>query len=571
MRTPWHGPLGRQGSRTKWRIAGAITPIDALSSIRPKPDESIVLHLRPPILALMSALPFLQLQAAEPAPFDLPGPGLHVTVQRDGITLPIGAVPTLSAGDMVSIRADLPKDQGAKFLLLSAFLRGATNPPPKDWIRTAETWKRKDKDKTLSLKVPEGAKQFALFFVPDTGGATDAIADTVRGRPGEFVRASQALNQASLDRSRLDAFMGAIQAQGNTHPEYLRTLAPVLARSLSMKINDGCLDQVIARQASCLLENRESLVLADMHSSSIAETLTGAPTDLALQLSTTREAGYGFYTPYIGVVRDVAKIFGAFSNPQFNYLPTLSLRREDNVALLLNAAPSFQKPKSVLVAAMPAIEADRPPQLRSLQDKPICATSAGAVFPVDGAPLIYSTGYARKMAVSIAPASGKPIDIPVEAKADSGGYVFRNDRGLPADLAGPAKATLHGFWGFEQFQGPAFEVQFPDREPSRPAEDAPLTPGRDNAVTLTALAPACVAGISASQGKSAPKPVSWQVQGDKALSLTVPVAGAEAGDLVLQIRQYGVAEPLSVPLRVAQPAPPPAPEAAPAPPVSPAG
>src|SRR3546814_20769623 len=53
---------------------------------------------------------------------------------------------------------------------------------------------------------------------------------------------------------------------------YLRTLAPTLARSLSMKLNEGCLDRVIARQASCLLEDRESLVLADMHSSSIAET-----------------------------------------------------------------------------------------------------------------------------------------------------------------------------------------------------------------------------------------------------------------------------------------------------------
>src|SRR3546814_14486644 len=82
--------------------------------------------------------------------------------------------------DLLSIQADLPKDQGTKFLLLSAFLRGATNPPPEDWIRTVETWKRKDKDKTLWLQVPEGAKQLVLFFVPETGGASDAISDPVR-------------------------------------------------------------------------------------------------------------------------------------------------------------------------------------------------------------------------------------------------------------------------------------------------------------------------------------------------------------------------------------------------------
>src|SRR3546814_823356 len=412
---------------------------------------------------------------------------------------------------------------------------------------------RKDKDKTLWLQVPEGAKQLVLFFVPETGGASDAISDTVRGRPGEFVRAIQALNQASLDRSRLDEFMGAIQAPANTHPEYLRTLAPTLARSLSMKLNERCLASGIARQATCLREDRESLVLADMHSSSIAETLAGAPTDLALQLSTTREAGYGYYTPYIGVVRDVARIFGAFNNPQFRYLPTLSLRRGNKVSLLLNAAPSFQKPKSVLVAAMPAIEADLPPRLRSIQEEPICASRQEVVLPVDGAPLVYSTSYARKMAIRVTSAAGKTFDLPVEARADRGGYVLKNDRPIPAGLVGPVRATLHGFWGFKPFQGPEFALQFAGGEPWRPAKDEPLTPGRDNPLTLRGVAPACVASISVSQGQSRAKALSWEVRGDKTLSLNVPVAGAEAGDLVLQIKEHGVAEPVNVLLPVAQP------------------
>lgn len=514
-------------------------------------------------ITIVPALFLSPIQAAEPGPFDLPGPGLKVTVKRDGVTLPIDAVPALAANDILSIQADLPKDQGTKFLLLSAFLRGATNPPPRDWIRTAETWKRKEKEKSLLLKVPDGAKQLVLFFVPETGGASDAISDTVRGRPGEFVRATQALNQASLDRSRLDAFMLAIQTQGNTHPEFLRTLAPTLARSLSMKLNEGCLDRVLARQASCLLENRESLVLADMHSNSIAESLAGAPTDLALQLSSTREAGYGYYTPYIGVVRDVARIFGAFSNPQFDYLPTLSMRRSDNVSLLLNAAPSFQKPKSVLVAAMPAVEPDHPPQLRSLQEQPICASRRDAVLPVDGSPLIYSTAYARKMTITGKSATGKSFDLPVEARADKGGYILKNDRAVPTDLAGSVRARLQGFWGFDPFQGPEFALQFPG-EPWRTAGETILTPGRDNPVTLKGSAPACVASISVSQGQSKPKSLSWEVRGDQTLSLNVPVvnADADAGDLVLQIREYGVAEPFNVPLRVTQPA-------APSPPVVP--
>src|SRR3546814_18608291 len=70
---------------------------------------------------------------------------------------------------------------------------------------------------------------------------------------------------------------------------------------------------------------------------------------------------------------------------------------------------------------------------------------------------------------------------------------------------------------------------------------------------LRGVAHACVASISVSQGQSRAKALSWEVRGDKTLSLNVPVAGAEAGDLVMQIKEHGVAEPVNVLLPVAQP------------------
>src|SRR3546814_10010891 len=159
-------------------------------------------------------------------------------------------------------------------------------------------------------------------------------------------------------------------------------------------------------------------------------------------------------------------------------LPTLSLRRGNKVSLLLNAAPSFQKPKSVLVAAMPAIEADLPPRLRSIQEEPICASRQEVVLPVDGAPLVYSTSYARKMAIRVTSAAGKTFDLPVEARAARGGYVLKNDRPIPGGLVGPVRATLHGFWGFKPFQGPEFALPFAGGEPWRHTMDKPLPPGR---------------------------------------------------------------------------------------------
>ncbi|HIV79233.1 MAG TPA: hypothetical protein H9899_17075 [Candidatus Sphingomonas excrementigallinarum] len=510
-----------------------------------------------PLMALALAAAALvesPLCAADPAPFDLPGPGLRISVTRGDRTLPIAAVPNLATGDTLTIEADLPRDQRARYILFSAFLSGATNPPPKDWVQSAETWKPKDKDRRLALTVPKGARQMALFLVPETGGASGTIVDAVRDRPGEFVRAVQDLNQASLDRSRLNAFVAAIRAQENSHPEFLRTLAPALSNSLAIKLNPDCLAKVIELQAACLLENQDNLVLADIHSSSMTDTLIGAPTDLALQVSYTREAGLGYYSPYIGVIRDIARVFGAFGNPQFGYLPTLATRDGDRMSLLLNAAPSFAKPKSVLVAAMPAIDAVSPPRLRVTADVPLCGARPGLVLPVEGAPLIYSTAFARDMMVSITTADGKRIDLPVRARADRGGYVLTEP--LPAGaLSGKVSAKLHGDWGFDRFEGPSFTLQFPGSGDWR-ADDSgqSLVVGRDNSVALTGPAAACVTAVTMRSGGGTPQAVPFALRGADGITVTLPLKSARAGEVTLEVQQVGDAAPRTVALRAFSPA-----------------
>ena len=63
--------------------------------------------------------------------FDLPGPALRMSVTRGSVTLPIAKVPSIAEGDRIRIGAELPESQGVRYLLVAAFLRGATNPPPK--------------------------------------------------------------------------------------------------------------------------------------------------------------------------------------------------------------------------------------------------------------------------------------------------------------------------------------------------------------------------------------------------------------------------------------------------------
>ena len=80
---------------------------------------------------------------ADNAPFDLAGPQLRVKITRGTRTLPVAEVPNLAVGRQVAIKADLPDTQAARYVMVVAFLRGATNPPPEDWFFRCETWTRK--------------------------------------------------------------------------------------------------------------------------------------------------------------------------------------------------------------------------------------------------------------------------------------------------------------------------------------------------------------------------------------------------------------------------------------------
>src|SRR5579875_1138144 len=91
------------------------------------------------------------------APFDLNGPRIDMRVTRGGKTLPIANVPNLQPGDKVWVHPELPPSQSAHYLLVVAFLRGATNPPPENWFLKQETWQKKSSE-GLHLTVPAGAQ-----------------------------------------------------------------------------------------------------------------------------------------------------------------------------------------------------------------------------------------------------------------------------------------------------------------------------------------------------------------------------------------------------------------------------
>ena len=486
------------------------------------------------------------------APFDLAGPQVQVTVGRGQETLPIAEVPNLAVGDNLWVRADLPPSQSQRYLLVLAFLRGATNPPPRDWFYVCETWKRRCAQGGLKVTVPEGAAQVLLFFAPKTSGDFKTLLGAVQGRPGAFVRTSQDLNQATLDSSRLEAYLRAVHALDETAPDKLKEEAPLLGRSLAIKVNDSCLDRIPELQAPCLMQGEDALILNDGHSTSIVEALTSGPaTDLAMEASYTPQLSYGYYSPYIASLIDIARIFGSFTTAQYQYIPALATQRGEVLALTLNTPPSFHTPKSVLVTALPAVEPPQPPPLHAVDPKEIyCARKSSLVLPVEGAPLVFSTGYAHDLHLSLTGSDGKTIDLPATADAAQGGFVVDTSGVGAKTLGNIVHGSLEGYWGFERFAGPAFQLVNAHTESWRLAGDeGAAIVGRENTIHLQANSVSCIDRIMVRDPAGKELDAEWKAVHPNEVEVRLPLQAAQPGQLTLLVKQFGASPPEPVPLQ----------------------
>ncbi|MBV8114901.1 MAG: hypothetical protein JO300_09180 [Silvibacterium sp.] len=503
------------------------------------------------VICLIAARTF-----ADPAPFDLRGPRIEMKVKRGDQTLPITAVPNLATGDKLLIYPDFPANQGAHYLLVAAFLRGSTNPPPEDWFFKLETWNKKSVE-GLHITVPEGAQQALLFLAPETGGDFKTLVNAVRGRPGAFVRASQDLNQASLDRTRLDAYLDAVRSLNSTDSSKLKEVTPLLARSLGIKLDKDCLEKDVEEQASCLTQKQDSLILNDGHSMSIVGALTSGPaSDLSMQATFTPQASFGYYSPYVASIMDIARILDSFHTAEYQYIPALAIHHENGLDLKLNAAPSFHNPKSVLVVALPPVEASQPPPFHPVDEKQIfCAAKDPLVLPADGAPLVFSTGYARNMVLRIKQAD-KLLEFPLKADPAEGGLVVDNKALAQANQAGtalhgPLAGTIHGFWGFTPFEGPAFHLQGHSEQKWKlaPADQDALVVGRDDTLHLNGDNATCVESIQFRNSQGKEMKAQWKLSAPDSLQVNLPLKEEQPGPLTLSIKQYGLPKADEVPLR----------------------
>ncbi len=516
------------------------------------------------------------------ARFDLVGPRIEVRVTREGMTLPVAEVPDLQPGDRLWVKADLPRTQSNHLLLVIAFLRGTTNVPPGKWFTAIDTWDRKAVVEGTTVVVPEGAEQALLFIAPKTGGDFKTLRSAVRGNPGTFIRADADLNEASFEEQRIQRYLSAMQSVTDADAKTIQKRSARLAATLDLRPDAGCFQQPVEDQVACLTQSSAPVILNDGHGQGIAEVLSGGPSSNFINsASTTQAAGDGYYSAYVGTVVDLIALIGSLHTAQYQYIPGLSFPQGDTLNLKLNSPPSFHNPMSVIVVGLPAIQSAKFPPLRPPNPgEVVCLLRPRLVLPLQGAPLVFSTGFAHDMVLHLNRSAGI-TDIPIEPDAGAGGLVAARKEQrrplllLPLPPAPPAPnaanssapgsslasasaltltGTVRGYWGFQPFQGPTLTVQQIAGKGWKILGDTQLLAGAENHLALRGEGAGCIQEINLTGGGKAakvsfvPQPGPDQDDAEDKLALTVSLKNVPPGSYSLAIQQYGDPRPVELPL-----------------------
>ncbi|HWA96343.1 MAG TPA: hypothetical protein VG844_17230 [Terracidiphilus sp.] len=482
--------------------------------------------------------------------FDLVGPEVNIHVKRGDVTLPISEVPNLLPGDRLWVHPDMPASQSEHFVLVIAFLRGATNPPPEEWFTRVEVWQKKVREEGVFVTVPDEAQQALVFLAPATGGDFSTLRNTVRGRPGTFVRSAQDLQAASWDRMRLDAFLDEIKVTSQTDPNALKERTENAARSLGIKVNHDCFLKPAEQQSSCLSQHTEGMVMDDSNAQTrVAQLTSGSTTDLMNQLSYSHVGGGGQYSPYIGAIVDTAKILSSLHTARYQYIPALALSSKDTLNLRLNLPPSFRDPKSVVVIALPPIGPATMPPLHPVNPSDsFCAQKPKLVLPAEGAPLVLATPLAHDLMLRIETKKG-PVELPIHPDAAEGGMVLEK----PAPLldVGDHVGVVHGKWGFDDWEGPRYRLRSSGQSSwdVTAADQSALVVGRNDTLQLEGQSTLCVQDVIARTASGNVLPVTWKAAKPEALELSVSMKDAAPGQVSLEVHQFGLEKPDTVTLR----------------------
>jgi hypothetical protein len=192
------------------------------------------------------------------------------------------------------------------------------------------------------------------------------------------------------------------------------------------------------------------------------------------------------------------------------------------------------------------VEQPQLPPLHAVDPKEIyCIRRSTLVLPVDGAPLAFSTSYAHDLVLSLTGRDAKTIDLPAHADPVQGGYVVDTSGLGTAVLGDSVHAVLKGYWGFNPYEGPTFQlINVHSKSWDLAAGDeAALIVGRQDTVHLQADSVSCVDAIMLKDPAGKELKVEWKTTRPDEVEVKLPLQDSQPGPLTLLVTQFGATQP----------------------------
>jgi hypothetical protein len=145
----------------------------------------------------------------------------------------------------------------------------------------------------------------------------------------------------------------------------------------------------------------------------------------------------------------------------------------------------------------------------------------------------------------------KAVDLPAKADASRGGFVVPTGALADAGLSGKVTASVRGYWGFDPYTGPTFQLGGESGDAGWKVAEADrdaLVVGRDDELHLISAAAACVDGISFKDADGKEMKAEWKLTKPDEITAKMPMKDAKPGEVTLEIKQAGVAEPKTLKL-----------------------
>ena len=154
------------------------------------------------------------------------------------------------------------------------------------------------------------------------------------------------------------------------------------------------------------------------------------------------------------------------------------------------------------------------------------------------------------MTLLVVAPDGRRVALPATADARQGGFVV-DTSGLNVDAtAHGLRGVLQGYWGFDRYDGPEFDLE--DAQAGSwhlaPGEPGSLIVGREEIVRLQGRGVHCIRSISLQDRNGHALQAQWKVTASDEIESRWPLQDTPPGSMTLRIEQYGVDEAEPIPL-----------------------